>query len=328
MITLDIGPGKTGTSAVQTFLFSNREKLNELGFSYPMFDKSINHVGVSTRLAGFNGRYDEKDVQSFFKGVKDVSKNTNVILHSEHFGVFGSRPFHEYSSFDEAREVRRQNIAKLRSMIGTEEVRMLSYLRRQDEMLISNYAQMVRGNARLSVHWDQVRNWEVLLNYKAMLQDYLEILQPKELIIKPYRLESLYRNNIVADWLYSVGLPLEAFNLNLSADNYVNVTPPAEIIEILRMANHFGIRISKEGQRKLIGSIKSIGKHSKITQFIGQRERRQLLTDYEEVNVYLACHFGGDGDRFFYDGEADIPTHPQVSLEQKDILKILLSAMS
>jgi len=144
-IYLHIGPGKSGTSAIQSFLAKNDENLKKHGYLYPELDNiedSKNGVvtgGNGATLARslldeqhpFSLRDKNAKVSILNKFEKILSENThyNLIISSELFSML------DVGSIKNLNEI----LVKYPF-----DVKFIFYLRRHDEIVESDYAQQVK----------------------------------------------------------------------------------------------------------------------------------------------------------------------------------------
>jgi hypothetical protein len=130
-VYLHIGLHKTGTSSIQAFLKKNKPALHRLGYLYPKAGWTAGgHHNLAYELLG-------KKRFSHTAGrladlAPEIEREPNAILSSEEF------------EFLELAEVRR-----LREALGGREAKVIVYLRRQDALIASTYAQQVKMGAKM-----------------------------------------------------------------------------------------------------------------------------------------------------------------------------------
>lgn len=131
-LTLHIGMNKTGTTALQTFLFQNRQTLSQAGLLYPK-------TGLGNRLAGrglhyrlsaafLNGDASAPDMMSKLLEEMDASEAKHAIVSSEFF-------------------VDLRDLGPLARSLAGRQVRILVYLRRHDHWVSSLFSQAVKSRA-------------------------------------------------------------------------------------------------------------------------------------------------------------------------------------
>lgn len=321
MIYIDIGPGKTGTTALQHFLFANKQEIADQGFEYSTYHQSHNCVGFSTSYAGWKGK-SQSDAVEYAEYIEKLCKQTTLIISSEHFGIFCDRPFSDFSDFTESRIKRRKNIASLRKHLGNSEVTVCSYLRRQDEMLISNYNQMVKGGL-YSSKVEDIKNTRLLLDYQAMIEDWEELIHPSNVIVKPYNKSKLSGGNVIVDFCGE--LKIDISNASHPAELFSNKNPrlSPEFLEVKRLYNMYSDNIPGCVRQSFIKASESLSDRNDRFGIMSSDERQRILDKYEECNKWLSAHFSHDTKYFFYDEKVHIPKMEKVDLNAERCVELM-----
>ena len=154
MIWLHIGTTKTGTTALQHHLSSNRDALAEQGLTYvsPAGKTSSNSLAVAMN----KNRADAlQELRADLSGQIAGRKTKDAILSSEM--LFGIAP---------------DRLVDAIPALAGEPLSVLVYLRRQDRYLESNYLQKLKnGRFRGSIH-------EHIARFKGSGANYWETLKP------------------------------------------------------------------------------------------------------------------------------------------------------
>ncbi len=138
-VYVHIGLHKTGTSSIQAFLRKNKPALLERGYLYPRTGWTAGgHHNLAYELLG-RKRFSEApgrlaDLEA------ELATAPHAILSSEEL------------EFLELADVRR-----LKAALGEREARIIVYLRRQDALIGSTYAQQVKMGARMKPFEDYAR---------------------------------------------------------------------------------------------------------------------------------------------------------------------------
>jgi hypothetical protein len=242
-LVLHIGMGKTGSSSIQFLLRDNRERLRELGVLFPASPGPARH----SRLVLFAKPEDEllkspewarqkqSDPASFRKAFRrrlfaEIEKSglSRVLLTDE--TAFG------------ASERTLLRLGRLTDRI-TRSLRVVAYLRRQDDHMVSRYQQGVK------IGWIiRLRDWAQedmshLYDYHARLQLHERLLAPTEFVVRRYEPDSFVNGSLYQDFLDAAGI-------DASADDFVqgpdrNLSLDAESVEFLRLLNLY--RVENEG---------------------------------------------------------------------------------
>lgn len=242
-LTLHLGMGKTGTSSLQFMLRDNRERLRECGVLVPttpgggrhqlfgLFLKPDDELVASTEWPRQQYRDPETFRADFRKrllGEIERSGLHRVLLTDEI--LFGA-----------SRETQRR-LGRFVDRIAASS-RVVVYLRRQDDHLVSRYQQVVKTGAVV-----RLRDWmpddaDYLYDYAARLRQLSRLLAPTQLVVRRYERESFVNGSIYQDFLAAAGIDVDADALVVGGDR--NLSLDAESVEFLRLYNLF--RVEHEG---------------------------------------------------------------------------------
>jgi hypothetical protein len=247
-LVLHIGSGKTGTSSIQFLLGSNRELLADRGWLYPSVPSDNWHrhtrfglfVQPDERLVSENAwRREQQDSPTAFRRAfrreltKEVRKSglSRVLLSDEAL----------YGSPDEA-------LRRLRRFTdrAAGRVRLLVYLRRQDDHLISRYQQVVKvGETRRLAERIRQQDLSNPYDYHLRLSTWRRLVQPAEFVVRPFEHDRFVGGSLYQDFLDSAGLDVRATDLEPVERR--NDSLDAEAVEFLRILNLH--RVENEGAR-------------------------------------------------------------------------------
>lgn len=182
-VYLHIGMNKTGSSAIQHYLSSNRQKLVAKGLLYPQVGCLNNaHYELSTLLGFANSKPAPVDVDSTFMRAFKKSLKDEVIKSPMMELVFSSEYF-----------VLMRPLVAVKAFFEDYNVKVIVYLRRHDKWWVSAYNQAVRTVA--SPPWG--RTFKAYLkysknknpsigNYRLLLDRWAEAFGKENLIVRPY----------------------------------------------------------------------------------------------------------------------------------------------
>jgi len=202
-IFIHAGLHKTGTTALQFALNSNRNALQQQGFYYPSSGipaKYHGHHNFAWQLARdrrFRPEYG--DIRALLKEIEGV-KEDNIILSSEDFE---SSLLHPH---------RMQKISN-NFLQNNAKVCIVIYIRSQVDYLQSLYFELLKWGlgdefyafARrvASTHKIEYKDWQFLFNY-AEIAKTLQPLKGLEIVFRDY--EDLVDNNTVSDFCKVIGV--------------------------------------------------------------------------------------------------------------------------
>ncbi len=232
---MHIGTGRAGSTSIQFFLRDNRERLNELGILYPRSPGQARHTQLGLfakpkaelEAAPEWSRQRRDDPARFRKAFKrrllseiDDSGLSRMLLSDEI--LFGSS------------EQALRRLSRFTERIS-ESLRLVAYLRRQDDHMVSRYQQGVKIGwvARLR-DWAQ-EDMSSLYDYRARIAMHERLLAPADFVIRPFERERFVNGSLFEDFLDAAQIDAriedlaEVPNLNESLD--------AESVEFLRLLN-------------------------------------------------------------------------------------------
>jgi hypothetical protein len=300
-VVLHIGSGKTGTSSIQYFLLQNRAQLAELGLLYPQTPGRARH----TRLGLFIKPDDELAETPSWHRQKESSPE-------EFRRVFRRRLFREieetglsrvlfsdealYASSDQA--LRR--LSQFTHRIARS-LRLVAYLRRQDDHLVSRYQQVVKvGETRRLT--ERLRlDLSDTYDYYARLRTWERLLRPDAFAVRRFERDSLVEGSLYQDFLEAAGIDARADRLDQVEPR--NESLDAEAVEFLRILNLH--RVENEGaargltdNRKLVTRLADASTGPTLT--LPDRSLDAFMARWKESNALVAREFLGDpNERLF-----------------------------
>ena len=245
-LVLHIGSGKTGTTSIQEFLHRNRPRLADLGVLYPRTPGRRRHLRLSMfvqddealdRIPHWH-RQRFTSPTEFRKAFRrrlsreiDRSGLSRVLLSDE--GLYGSRD-------QSLRELHRL----LDPIAGS--LRVVVYLRRQDDHMVSRYQQVVKAGETRRL---EVRTRELDLSktydYYARLRKWERLVGPTELVVRRFERASFVEGSLFQDFFEAAGIDARADDLDDVETQ--NESLDAEAVEFLRLYNLY--RLEHAGGR-------------------------------------------------------------------------------
>jgi hypothetical protein len=242
-VTLHIGSGRAGSSSLQVFLRENRERLGELGVLYPRTPGEARHIRlglfVKSRIELESSpewyRQRQSDPASFRKAFRrrlfseiEDSGLSRVLLSDEI--LFGSS------------EQALQRLARFTHGIA-ESLRLVAYLRRQDDHMVSRYQQGVKIGWVARLHdWAQ-EDMSGLYDYHARLRTWQRQVEPSEFVVRLFDRECFAGGSLFQDFLDAARIDARAEDLTQVPS--LNKSLDAESVEFLRLLNLH--RVEHEG---------------------------------------------------------------------------------
>ena len=258
-VVLHIGTGKTGTTTIQSVLGRSRPELRAGGTLYPRSFGRVRHLAFGFLVMPdddlvrspewLRAGHGDTDPEVFRRGLRrrfrrelapDVRR---VLISDEALYRRDAATVERVRRFTEARG-------------GS--VRVIAYLRRQDEHVASNYQQVVKGGevARMST-W-VATDLSPTYDYHRNLSRWREHLDPDAFVVRPFEPDRFVGGSLVDDFLDAADL--DATAADLAPAHRRNESLSAEAVEMLRLLNlhrvehrgaQAGLIINREHIRRL-----------------------------------------------------------------------------
>lgn len=244
-LVLHIGSGKTGTSSLQSFLALNRQRLADAGWLYPQSPENRRHRHA--RLGFFvqpdhqllenqgwlaYGQSPEQFRQALHQDLRaevDGASLPGIVLSDESL----------YGAPEDSLRRLRDFTADLASR-----TRVLVYLRRQDDHLISRYQQVVKmGETRRLAERTAEVDFSSTYDYRSRLELWRRVMEPSTFVVRRFEAESFVGGSLYQDFLTAAGIDLQA--RDLPDIERQNESLDAEAVELLRLLNI--VRVEQEG---------------------------------------------------------------------------------
>lgn len=266
---IHIGTGKTGTSSIQRFLYNNSSLLvDKYKIKYCKTGLiNDNHHSLSNNSYRISKNHGE--VQKKIKMLRDeISLDTHCsrfIISSENFPG------------ETAEEI--ESTINILSDVCC--VKVIVYLRRQDEYLESWYAQVIKQGsieAKISVLKERLVVTGIL-DYNKLIKKWSRMVGVSNITARLYEKNRLVERNVVNDFMAQFGINnLEDFKLE---DGLINPSTSKEQIIILKnMAKYIS------DNKLLLKLLKPVVIETELdNKFLSLEERMSLVKDYEHSNA-------------------------------------------
>jgi hypothetical protein len=253
---LHIGTEKTGTKSIQSLLSSNRGVLSRLGFLYPTSPGQLNHICLAI-LAGApehtpdlalefglvdgeaRSRYSDAFQQEFANEVSECNATT-LILSNEHLS---------------SRLRSKDEIVRIRELLFkySESVKVVVYLRPQDDMLLSSYSTSVKSGSvdKFGLPRGAARDY---MDYDKILDPWSEVLGAQNVLVRIFQKSRLIQGDVLTDFCSTLGIQLS----ELSFPDKKNRSLDGKSLLFLREFNKHVPRYESNGVNPLRGKIAEV----------------------------------------------------------------------
>lgn len=303
-VYLHIGTPKTGTTAIQNFLYANRDLLFERGFVYPDFGHRYPNIGA-WRNGYFLSRIgrdvfaDEKE-DSFRQLEKLAKDNEKIILSDESIWK------------KQKKEGFWETIGGRMREMGLN-LHIIVYLRRQDSLMESTWNQRIKAYSDFSLTFEefiQAEHHYMPLQYDRMLRLIKENAGAKMITVRAFERGQLLGGSVIDDFCGVVGFPVDDKCRMPEAD--ANRSVDVNVLEIKRLINQNAAYAGAENfYQSVISESFSEDNDKRVNQkqsLLDAETREAFLARFAEGNAYVARHFLGREDgRLFYQSETDAP---------------------
>lgn len=303
-VFIHIGTHKTGSTAIQRSLQKNARLLRKHGYYFVLDSKRF----LVALKSISNGDIDnlEKERKNFRKVIENT-KCHSLILSSE--GFSGSM-LEAYSNIS-------QIAKKLHYIIGDHNVKIIVYLRRQDQFIESAYIQTIHESktwsfkefcSGIGVHG---------FDWYEHLTHYAKFFGKENIIVRPYEKNQLKDGTVVSDFLSLIGIPFES--IKPEATEWSNRSYSRSALEIARLCNG-NLSIDHRGQLRVLLQATNTKQTFKEFVFFSSKERWELLSYYEKSNSEVAKEYlGREDSRLFLE---PMPEDDSLRPEQSDGLSV------
>lgn len=289
-LTLHIGTEKTGSTSIQRFLAKNRARLREAGVLFPLAPGLDNQKALTaiaeekSEDSALQEIFDirtKSDLQQFRQDLRQKLRKelregscSHVVMSNEHC----SSRLRDHSQVD-----------FLRTFLGEffDRIRILVYIRRQDDFLVSTYSTMVKTGRTNPIHVPSAKGQLRRYDHWDLLSRWADVFGRENIICRKYDRSELVDGDIIKDFGVQAGVP--------TAPEYerpvmTNESLDAEALEFLRIFNRYYNRTGHRSQ--LVQALAAISDGPLVT--LPEDELVKFMGLFKESNEKVATeYFGG-----------------------------------
>lgn len=317
---LHIGTSKTGTTTIQTYCGINREQLKSKGVLFPIMPYHYDRITKNR-----NGHF--LYAMIYENGVRNKEKEKQVLKQELDYIVDCFKDYNNILLSEEsiwwATATRRKGLWKYlqeHSQQNNYQVKIIVYLRRQDQFMMSRYNQIIKtdtggGTQRFYEYFkDMNGKYKCVMNYRQRL-DYMAKFFPKEnIVVKRFDRSYFYNGDLNADFLHILGVEIDDTFAELPKDENLGISVQSG--ELKRVLNRLGTMTFAENQ-KLLQML------NECEVLLPKREVSIMTTEHIEKfmkkfiddNESIAVDYIGDGKPMF---DYDYKQKPVWSYEDKN----------
>ena len=331
ILYLHIGTPKTGTSAIQYFCARNRETLENESLYYPDFGYRFENINQNRNGAFYIANiYDDQKkrmyeeearvrAEGFEKLQKEFETHDTILLSDEGF-------------WNHPKMTAAKNWSELLDFCTKIDVhlKIIVYLRRQDEVIQSYWAQRVKETNLKTDFFKYIRSGKYAqfhLDYYEHLQEIASVIGKENIIVKVYE-KGQYQgtnNTLISDFFSIFGLdPSKGY---VAENEQRNLSLQGIYLESKRLLN-----ISQEFKKrerflvKRLRDLQALDKDhvnlSKIKQF-SYEEALEFLKKYETGNQNIAKEYLHREDGVLFYNELNPVNYSRFGETPKNTQKVI-----
>lgn len=321
-VYLCIGTQKTGTTTLQYFMRDNARALKKQGYVYPYMDLGFPDKYYKNRNGHFLVSEDAPTIEKAYQLLADMAKKyQNIVLSDE---IIWHRSILEKGFWEDIM----QSFQKIQCR-----VKVVVYLRRQDDLIQSLWNQKVKGLQGITTDFEhfigEKKYMYFPLDYYANLKRIESYVGKENLLVRVYETGQFEGKNqdLVSDYLQTIGIKYtEDFRLK---DNAHNDGLSGNYIEIKRQMNGIPEYSKMDNFLRtpllLANKYQSESNPKEKCSMFSYKERLAFMSEYEESNRKTAEEYLGRSDgRLFFQ---QIPDLPKWSVNEGEMYQDLLVFM-
>lgn len=335
---LHIGTTKTGTTSIQKFCLQNKDILQEKNYCFPnSIHRYENKKNATLRYKGIhrNGHFlvgsvwDENGMHNtaeeerlFHEGMANVAAlfetYDNIILSDE--GIWYMSSYGKRDLWDRL---------KTHAQEHSYQIKIIVYLRRQDDFFISNWNQAVKENHMtdsIEINLEEtLRTRPMRYAYGEKLDLIAQVLGRENIIVRRFDVRMFYGDSIYADFLHC--LHLELTDEYLPLENTTNNTSlEGNALEIMRILNTIPA-LDAEKRLLYLENLRAITQISDYhCSMLSYEERKAFMSHFEKGNQHVAEEYICDGNPLFDTQPVQLPKWESVNpYMHEDLLRFFIS---
>ncbi len=302
---LHIGTPKTGTTSLQHFCYDNSDILTKKGYHYPEFNfkypnKGLARNGLFLEATCFDAcgiRQKEQETQNFYSGMAELRKlfdiHNNIILSDE--GIWTA-------CFNRKRGMPLMRKLQAEAQDAGYTVKIIVYLRRQDDFLLSWYNQLIKHSITVknTLSWEEYfSNYDTYLklDYYSCLKKLEKLFGRENIIVRRFDKKYLKGRSIIPDFLNIFGIELDdSFHIEEDNSNF-NKRMSENACEIKRIINGTTEMSIKEIRRFewILREFSPVSEKSYPCSMMSDEEARSFMQLYELSNHKIVKRYIKDG---------------------------------
>lgn len=235
-VVVHVGMGKTGTSTIQATFHRSRKLLRRQGILYPRSPGKRRHTRLGLAMQPDPER--PRTSAGWRRQEASTPAELRPAFEEALFAELGQGEQHVVFSDEALLAATPEGIDNMRELFDrmASRVRVVAYLRRQDDHLCSRYQQVVKREGEVRTLAERATlDMSRVYDYRAQLEAWRDRMRPDELVVRTFEPAHFEGGSLVSDFVAATGLDVDAGSL---ADlTTKNESLDAESVEFLRLLN-------------------------------------------------------------------------------------------
>lgn len=302
-VIIHVGQYKTGSTSIQKLMWEGRNKLLARGVLYPhSFVRDCAHFLITDLLRKeYHNPNKSVQLNPLREEIEKTSVNT-VVISCESLSGATVRWF--------APDMMKFMWQRLVDELDGFDLRVMFYVRRQDESINSRIIQEIKGQARKSsIEYEPFLYKKSSLNYYYFYGLLERIFGKGSVDIRIYDRNNLVNADVRHDFMEYLGLDGDVINVQHNDDN---VAPSAKLVGFYRVVNSMRLEsgdyeIVNNGLWRELSSAES-----PRAVILGTKERAHIMSYFRESNNMFVSDCVSDKHKKLYE---EIFTAPPMSVE-------------
>lgn len=294
-VVLHIGADKTGTTTIQQLFRHNRRALAERGILYPRSPGKVRHAGLSlyarpdeVLLASRDWRRGDSTDPAVFRRRLRRRLRREVVQSGASSMVLSDEALYRMAAV---------SITRLRGLVtpSARRLRVVFYVRRQDDHLVSRYQQAVKvGQVQPLDVW-ALRDYRNMYDFAGRIATWRDALQPTDVVVRPFERSRFHKGSLVEDFADASGIDLRVDDLR--PIEVRNESLGVEGVEMLRILNlhriqNLGLETWQISNRAHVRMLRETTTGPQVT--LPEADLDRFMAQWEASNRQVAIDHLGD----------------------------------
>jgi hypothetical protein len=310
---------KTGTTALQNWLYFNREGLGQAGILYPDMGR-IQHFSLVDYLSRSIGspavfpqtdyQFDQTELEELLN--RAVDGYDSLLLSSEFFFDYPALiPKENLSNRDGGLPYLKKVATQLAATFQNHDVKIITWIRRQDNWLISMYNNVVKQHM-FADNFEEFMRFSVAQHCVEIIEFWADVFGQDNVIVKDYEMLFVNGSDVIDQYCQTVGIDRHNFQ-ELATDQKVSNPSISTTSQELKRQVNLDISARQPGPHRRVRRVMS---ERLIYEFdatlknngeawpypiISPGQRREILDRFGHRNLSFGERFGIDSNSPFVD---------------------------